>query len=132
MLSSPLLSSDGSNSKSRKKRPNSSHKPEFFHGEPFRPDYIYDMLLKIRSTLSYKVPISSPALTMWSLYSSAQSSHNCVHQFCFHTRQSSCLGGQRITIPCCLKFEIRMYLYSALLLLQKHYLTLYHSQQQPF
>ena len=61
----PLLSSDGSNSKPRKKRPNSSHKPEFFHGDPFKPDYIYDMLLKIRSTLSYKVHLPSPALIVW-------------------------------------------------------------------
>ena len=74
--SAPLFPSflDTSHSKTRKKRSGSSHKPEFFHGEPFRPDYVYGMLPKIRSTLSYKV-----TAVMWPLTNHISQVRSCDH-----------------------------------------------------
>ena len=52
-LTAPPSGSASGASSSRKKR--LSHLAELLPGEPFRPDYVYTMLHKIRSNLSYKV-----------------------------------------------------------------------------
>ena len=57
------MSLDASPVKPGPKKKRSSSRPEFLHTEPFKPDYIYQMLQKIKSNLSYKVGVVS-AMTL--------------------------------------------------------------------